>query len=66
VHELPVDIYTDNVSLRLVNPVAPLDQSFEFTDAVAAEQGDYYYVRVRQSDSAMAWSSPVWMGSVSR
>jgi hypothetical protein len=66
VHELPVDIYTDHVSLRLVNPVAPLDQSFEFTDAVAPEEGDYYYVRVLQSDSAMAWSSPVWMGSVSR
>ena len=27
-----------------------------------ARQGDYYYVRVRQANDAMAWSSPIWVG----
>ncbi len=65
-HELAADIYTDTVSLRLVNAQAPLDQEFEFVDPAKSQQGDYYYVSVKQSDSAMAWSSPLWIGSASK
>ena len=65
-HELTADIYTDTVSLRLVNTQAPLDQEFEFVDPDKSSEGDYYYVRVKQSDSAAAWSSPVWIGSASK
>jgi hypothetical protein len=65
-HELAADIYTDTVSLRLVSPDAPLDQEFEFADPAESQKGDYYYVSVKQSDSAMAWSSPVWIGSASK
>jgi hypothetical protein len=66
VRDLPVDIYTDTVSLRLVDPAAALDRSFEFVDDVEPQKGDYYYVRVKQADSAAAWSSPVWIGSASK
>jgi hypothetical protein len=66
VHDLPIDIYTDTVSLRLVDQAAALDRSFEFVDNSKPQKGDYYYVRVKQADSAAAWSSPVWIGSASK
>jgi hypothetical protein len=65
-HELPVDIYTDTVSLRLVDSAAPLDRSFEFIDESTPQEGDYYYARVKQADSSAAWSSPVWIGSATK
>lgn len=34
---------------------------FEYNDHGSAQNGDYYYVRVTQSDKEMAWSSPVWL-----
>ncbi|HBK79540.1 MAG TPA: hypothetical protein DDZ83_07635 [Nitrospinae bacterium] len=39
-------------------------ESFEgrWTDPAGRERGtDYYYVRVKQADGEMAWSSPVWV-----
>ena len=59
---LPVDQYTDRVSLHQVNPEAPRDRKFSFTDTDTPRQGDTYYVRVRQLDGGTAWSSPVWVG----
>jgi len=38
-----------------------LDVRFEVKD-MGQLQGDYYYVRVDQTNDAMAWSSPVWVG----
>ncbi|MBW2370880.1 MAG: DUF3604 domain-containing protein [Deltaproteobacteria bacterium] len=62
VHDLVVDpYYTDSVSLRLVAADAPLDRHFAFTDDSKAQEGDYYYVKVRQANGGMAWSSPVWI-----
>lgn len=29
-------------------------------------RGDYYFVRLRQIDGGMAWSSPVWIGGFSK
>jgi hypothetical protein len=37
------------------------DVSFEIEDE-GSVQGDYYFVRVKQVDDAMAWSSPIWVG----
>ncbi len=58
---LPVDTYEDTVTLRLLATDGPRDVTFEFDDT-GTQQGDYYYVRVKQVDDAMAWSSPVWVG----
>ena len=30
-------------------------------DTIAARDGDYYYVRVRQRDNNRAWASPIWL-----
>jgi hypothetical protein len=35
--------------------------SFVFTDRHHAENTDWYYVRVTQSNGSLAWSSPVWI-----
>ncbi|MFB3826548.1 MAG: DUF3604 domain-containing protein [Bryobacteraceae bacterium] len=35
--------------------------SFEYTDYPQAGANDYYYVRVAQQDTHLAWSSPVWV-----
>ncbi len=52
----------DTVSLRRVITDGPQDVSFEFDDP-EVRQGDYYFVRVRQADESLAWSSPIWVGS---
>ncbi|MEZ5392869.1 MAG: DUF3604 domain-containing protein [Bryobacterales bacterium] len=54
--------HTDALSVQLVPDDAPLDQQFEYVDKDEHAPGDYYYVRVRQVDGAMAWSSPIWAG----
>ena len=58
---VPVDSYNDNISFRRVHKDGPQDVRFEFTD-IGSVQGDYYYVRVRQANDAIAWSSPIWVG----
>ena len=60
--ELPAAPDSDRVTLRLVSDDQPLDSDFEFVDHGVAGHGDYYYVRVKQLDGAMAWSSPIWVG----
>jgi hypothetical protein len=56
-----VDEYTDHVTFKLLHADAPLDQSFQFEDKEPAAAGDYYFVRVEQANSGIAWSSPVWL-----
>ena len=62
---IPFDGYLDTVTLR--RPVAEglLDVSFEVEDD-GGRHGDYYYVRVRQADDALAWSSPIWVGGFAK
>ncbi|MYC67791.1 MAG: DUF3604 domain-containing protein [Acidobacteriia bacterium] len=60
--DLPADPDSDRVTLQLVSDDQPLDCDFEFVDQGAVGHGDYYYVRAKQLDGAMAWSSPVWVG----
>lgn len=62
VHGMKVGRYRDTVTLRFVNPDVPMDREFEFTDAEKMRNDDYYYVRVKQLDNEMAWSSPIWVG----
>ena len=60
---LPTDDYPDDrVTLRRLIRNAPRDVSFRHTDGDDPRQGDYYHVRVRQVNGAMAWSSPIWIG----
>lgn len=62
VEELHVGRHTDTVSLRLINPDAPDEVTLEYDDVHSPDHGDYYYVRVRQLNGGMAWSSPIWVG----
>ena len=60
---MPTDDYPDDrITLRRLLRNAPRDVGFSHTDGDDPRQGDYYYVRVRQVNGAMAWSSPVWIG----
>lgn len=61
-HKLRVDRFEDTVSLRRVRPDPPMEQTVEFVDEHDPNRGDYYYVRVKQTNGAMAWSSPIWVG----
>ena len=60
-HKLPFDIYEDTVTLRRIRTNGPDDIEFDFEET-GTIHGDYYYVRVKLVDEAMAWSSPVWVG----
>lgn len=42
-------------------PVSGAQVSFEYTDYSPAGAKDYYYVRVTQQDTHLAWSSPIWV-----
>ena len=62
VQQFQVGRYTDSMRLRVVDPDGEMDQTFEFEETNGVHPGDYYYVRVRQLDGALAWSSPFWVG----
>jgi len=57
--------HTDALSAQIVTEGQALDQEFTFTDQGEVQSGDYYYLRVRQIDGSMAWSSPFWVGESS-
>ncbi len=59
---MPIEGYADGVVLRWIVTDGPRDLRFDYTDDEDPRQGDYYYVRIRQANDAMAWSSPVWVG----
>ena len=54
--------HTDALSVQLVPSDGALDRHFTYTDKDSPKSGDYYYLRVRQIDGALAWSSPFWVG----
>ena len=63
---LPVADYPDDgILLRRIVTDGVRDVRFSYTDEDDPNQGDYYYVRVRQANDAMAWSSPIWVGGYS-
>ena len=60
----PVDSVSVVKNGRAVQTISGTNESFEcrWVDTSGAERDtDYYYVRVRQADGEMAWSSPVWV-----
>lgn len=59
---MPIEGYADEMVLRRIVTDGPRDLRFDYIDVDDPRQGDYYYVRVRQANDAMAWSSPVWSG----
>lgn len=60
---LDPDTELHRLTARMISkPVEP-DRTFEFTDESAPKSGDYYYLRIRQVDGGMAWSSPWWVGA---
>jgi hypothetical protein len=65
-HPFQVGPHTDRIAIQVIDPAAPLDRSFEYTDLTAVAPGDYYYVRVTQLDGNQAFSSPFWVGAASR
>lgn len=62
VRKFPVNGYSDRFELEIVNPGTLRSHQFEFTDSVSVNHGDYYYLKVRQSDDAYGWTSPIWVG----
>ena len=58
---VPAGDYVDRVRLRKVIRDGQRDISISLTDT-GNKQGDYYYVRVKQFNDAIAWSSPIWVG----
>ena len=54
-------MYTDRVTLRRRVEDGVREVTFEIDD-ISDRQGDYYFVRVRQANDALAWSSPIWIG----
>lgn len=62
---LRVDDYADTVTLRRVVLDGEMDVSFTFADE-GDRQGDYYFIRVKQADDALAWSSPIWVGGYAK
>ena len=57
-----VNGYSDFVRFELTNTGRSHQLSFSFIDTRAAGIGDYYYVRVKQTDDHILWSSPVYVG----
>jgi hypothetical protein len=57
--------YVDRIILRKIITDGPREVSFEITDT-GEKQGDYYFVRIRQANDAMAWSSPIWVGGYAK
>ena len=58
---IPFDGYMDTVTLRRPIDEGLSDVTFEIEDE-GGRHGDYYYVRVKQANDALAWSSPIWVG----
>lgn len=61
-HPMPIDGFADAVELTRTIPEAPLNVEFQFEDDTLPGHDDYYFMRVRQANEALGWSSPVWVG----
>ncbi len=66
VERLPGAIEDDRVTLRSVRTDPPMDATLTWSDPGPVQVDDHYFVRVVQTDGAMAWTSPVWVGGFSR
>jgi hypothetical protein len=55
-----IEIIRDNEFIYMAQP-GSIEHSFEFTDTKATPGEHYYYVRVIQENTAIAWASPIWV-----
>jgi hypothetical protein len=55
-----VDIVKDNKVIYSTQPGKPI-ADFEFTDKGSVAGRHFYYVRVRQDNEMLAWSSPMFI-----
>ncbi len=55
-----IDIIKDNSFVYTARP-GVREVSFAYTDSAIEPGTHYYYVRVIQADTNMAWSSPIWV-----
>ena len=60
--ELPIGPWVDRVVLRRVVTEGPRDLTFSLEDTGTLQGDYYYYLRVTQTNDAIAWSSPIWVG----
>ena len=58
---VPAEGYTDRVSMTRIRQDGSRLARFAIVDE-SDTQGDYYYLRVTQTNDAIAWSSPIWVG----
>lgn len=56
--DVPVENYDDHILVRTVQPALKKDIEINFEHPQAAVPGDYYYLRARQTDGGLIWSSP--------
>ena len=54
-----IEIVKDNQTIAFFTD-SSLDYSFNYIDSTAS-YGSYYYLRIFQTNSDMAWSSPIWL-----
>ncbi|MCB1644582.1 MAG: hypothetical protein KDI36_03975 [Pseudomonadales bacterium] len=54
--------YRDRITWALTRPDVPSFQYFEFTDFSQPRAGDYYYLKIEQTDDHVAWTSPLFTG----
>ena len=56
--EVPAEGYDDHMIVRRVRRPTIRDMRIDIHHPEPARPGDYYYLRVRQSDGGLVWSSP--------
>jgi len=56
-----IEILKNNHIFYSCNPKEKMIKFLQCTDEKLNEGTSYYYVRVRQVDGEMAWSSPIWV-----
>ena len=62
--DMSFDDFKDQITLSRGGTL-PLEVDFALNDSANPRHGDYYFVRVRQQDEGLAWSSPIWVGGSS-
>jgi hypothetical protein len=65
-HRQRIDQFFDTVTIRRIRNDVPPEYDLEYRDEKDPRRGDYYYVRVRQLDGGIAWSSPNWVGGFTK
>ena len=53
-------VIKNNKEFRCIS-IRDEDALLDVIDTTPADHGDYYYIRVVQTDDHHAWSSPIWM-----